>query len=598
MRTHISRARPSLVAALALTVAAALGAGRAGAQDATPVVRGGVRALSLDEAVRIASQQSEAVQVARAGVTRAEGQVLQARSQRLPQLSGTAGYTRTLKSQFSALAGTAAPPPDSRIPRPIAGLGADSAARCVNYLPAAGTSASAQQLAQYAACSTAFGGGGLDFSKAGFGAANQYSVGLAGSIPLYSGGRIGAQNNVATAGRRLAEAELRAQRAQLTLDVTQTYFDAALADRLLTVADSSLVQTEEVLRQARLARQVGNQSEFELLRAQVTRDNQVPLLLQRRTDRDLAYFRLKQLLNFSLDDSLALTTTLPDAPPAATGATPVSLPRRSAVSNAAADTVPVDDRAPVRQAAEAVRAQEELLRVARSEYLPSLSLSSSYGRVAFPKSGLPSSLNDFASNWTVTVGASLPIYTGGRVRGDNMVARGNLEEARARLQQTREYAAVDSRLALAQLDQAEVAFAASAGTAQQATRAYTIAQVRFREGISTQTELADSRILLEQSAANRALASRNLEVARVRLRLLRDLPLQSASASQGISQGAPTGASQQSGAAGGSAGAARGASSSTFTSTNAAGGQSAASLGGQPPAGGTNTTQGTGGVTP
>jgi outer membrane protein TolC len=56
--------------------------------------------------------------------------------------------------------------------------------------------------------------------------------------------------------------------------------------------------------------------------------------------------------------------------------------------------------------------------------------------------------------------------------------------------------------------------------------------VRYREGISTQTDLSQSRLLLEQSLANRAQAARNLAVARVRLALLRDLPLQAATGTQ------------------------------------------------------------------
>jgi outer membrane protein TolC len=61
----------------------------------------------------------------------------------------------------------------------------------------------------------------------------------------------------------------------------------------------------------------------------------------------------------------------------------------------------------------------------------------------------------------------------------------------------------------------------------QAERAYGIAEVRYREGISTQTELADSRLLLEQARANRATAGRDLQTARVRVALLRELPLAS-----------------------------------------------------------------------
>jgi ammonia channel protein AmtB len=39
---------------------------------------------------------------------------------------------------------------------------------------------------------------------------------------------------------------------------------------------------------------------------------------------------------------------------------------------------------------------------------------------------------------------------------------------------------------------------------EQARRAYAIADLRFQEGVSTQVELADARLLLEQALANGA----------------------------------------------------------------------------------------------
>ena len=72
-----------------------------------------------------------------------------------------------------------------------------------------------------------------------------------------------------------------------------------------------------------------------------------------------------------------------------------------------------------------------------------------------------------------------------------------------------------------------------------------VALDRVREGISTQTDLAQSRLLLEQAMANRAQAARNLAVARVRLALLRDLPLQAASGGAASAQGAAGAVPQQ-----------------------------------------------------
>ena len=117
------------------------------------------------------------------------------------------------------------------------------------------------------------------------------------------------------------------------------------------------------------------------------------------------------------------------------------------------------------------------------------------------------------------------MLTGGRLRGDRLVAEANLTEAQQRLQQTREGAALDALLALTALEQAQASYLASVGTDAQAAQAYRIAEVRFREGISTQLELTEVRVQLEQSRLQRVNAARDLELAKLRLALLKDLPL-------------------------------------------------------------------------
>ena len=369
------------------------------------------------------------------------------------------------------------------------------------------------------------------FSSLPFGQANQYNLGLSLSQNLFSGGRISAQNSAAAAGRRSANIELTAQRAQIILDAAQAYYDATLADRLVAIADASFRQTESVLQQVSLNKNVGNVSEFELLRAQVTRDNQRPQLIQRQSDREVAYLRLKQLLNIPLEKALQLTTSIDDVSGLPEG---IRLAGLTVTSPEAPDTSS-SNRAAVRQASEAVEAQRSLVRVAKSQRLPSLSLSSQYGAVAYPPNGLPGR-SDFRANWTVAVATSFPIFTGGRIRGDELIAQANLTESRARLQQVREFASLDARVAINALNQAKASWEASRGTSEQAAKAYTIAEVRYREGISTQLELNDSRILLEQSTANRALAARNLQIARLKLALLANLPLQTGTSAQSAAQ--------------------------------------------------------------
>jgi outer membrane protein len=458
--------------------------------------------ISLEDALRIAESKSEGIAVARAGLTRASGNRMISRSAGLPQLSGTAGYTKTLKSQFDIFAAPAGTP-DPNAP----------VALCTPEIPANATPA--QRQAALDAATTCGSGGGIDFSSAGFGAKNQWALGLNAGWNVYSGGRISGLNRAAAAQERSATIEVDAQRAQTKLDVAQAYYDAALTDRLVSIAQSSLEQTERVLAQTKLGKEVGDVSEFDLLRAQVTRDNQRPALIQARSNRDVAYLRLKQLIEVPATDSLVLATSLESDS--------VS-PEMSAVATAAA-RLDAASRAPVRQLEQSVIAQEGLLRAAKSERYPQLQVVSGYQRLYFPNELVPD-FGQARQNWTVGLQATFPIFTAGRLRGNTLVAEGNLEETRQRLTQTRELTELDSRVAMTQLEQAQAAYLASAGTAEQAKRALDIDQLRYSEGISTQTDLAQSRILFEQATANRAVAARNLAVARLRVQLLTDLPLQ------------------------------------------------------------------------
>lgn len=456
------------VLALAAGVAA-LFAGTAVAQEPaaapSPQAAGRPRTLvlSLDDALRLAAGESETVWVAQAGVMRAVGNQRIARSEFFPQLTGSASYTRTLRSQFEAIS-----------------FGGPS-------------------------------GGGDDEEDLGdlpFGRENQYSLSLSLSQLVFDGGQTAARHRATLAQRRSAEIGVDSALATTFLDVTQAYFDAQLGDRLIQIAEASLAQTEETLRVTEVAFQVGDKAEFDVLRARVTRDNQLPTLIRRRTERSEAYLRLKQLLEIPAEDELVLTTGVADL-----------VPRFATASDATPER-----RAPVRQAVETVTAGEAQVAEARAERLPAVRLTSQYTPVAYPTSGLPG-IDDFVEDWSVTLGLSIPILTWGRLRGSVLVAQGTLSEARARLEQAREAAALEAQVAQNDLAEAEAALASNTSTAEEARRALEIAQVRFREGISPQIELSDARLQLEQAQVNRALALRDVQVARARLALLEDLPL-------------------------------------------------------------------------
>jgi outer membrane protein TolC len=455
--------------------------------------------LTLSDAIRMATDHSESVAIARTSESRANADQQRAFSQKLPQITFAGSYARTLASEFSGAfqpSGPVCDPLHVDASQPLA--------------------ARVSEIERAASCGAI--GPSLNFGKLPFGQKNIYQGTLTFAQSLYAGGRITAQQKQADLSQRIASFTISSAEAQVALDVTQAFYDAALSDRLLAIAQSGYDQANATYEQTRLAFEAGRQPEFELLRAQVARDTQRPAVIRNRANRDIAYLRLRQLLEVAPDAPLALDVNL-DAPA-------LDAPAPFAEGLAAALAAgPNLERTGVHQAETAVAIREAGVVIARAERLPALGLNSSLGRVGYPSSGVFPGVGDFRTNWSVSANVQVPVFTGSRLKADEMTARADLAESQAALQQTRELTLLDTATALQDLEAARAAWEATAGTIEQAQRAYQIAELRNREGLSTQLELADSRLSLQVAQANRAQAARDLQVARAHVALLPNLPV-------------------------------------------------------------------------
>jgi outer membrane protein len=526
--------KPQMMAAVWLLSLVIPLSARAQTREAAAIPSG---PLTLEQVLSLAEPRSEGISIAAAAVRRAEADQIRARSGLRPQLSAAASYDRSLASEFDNVFNTT-------------GSGPDCPPFALN--PQASLDARVGELERAIDCG-AIGGGFFGSSSAGglenlpFGRRNTWRASLSFSQSLWSGGRNGAQISLAAVGHESAELGLTTARAQLLFEVTQAYYDAVLSDQLVNIAAATLEQAGATLRQVEAGLSAGTQPEFEVLRARVNRDTQQPVLIRQRVNRALTYLRLKRLLDVAPEADLQLADALSDEnlPPP-----PVFVERVSSIENTlrSSDTpsltvggLSLPERVAVEQASATVRTREASLKLTEAQRMPTVSLNSNYARIAYPDNVLPSFDR---SNWSVGVSMSVPIITGGRQRGDELVARADLEQSRLQQKQLEELAALDTRSAWAELLAARAAWESTAGTVQQADRAYQIADVRYQSGVSTQLELSDARVQRQQAGANRAVAARDLQVARARVALLPDLPIGNALPATGgnpiIQQPAPS----------------------------------------------------------
>ena len=441
--------------------------------------------LTLGESLGRALGQSEEVRLARSQVELAATQVKAARAAALPQLNAQLAYTRTFASAFNTGGGL----PDSLRFSPDTTV---SLAERVRYL-------------ERNAPTAGLAGLGASFGSLPFGQENQYTVGLSGSQVLFSGGRTGAALEIARRYRSAAELTLREETAEIELQVRSAYTRALLAQELQGIARAALEQAEAFLRQEEVRRSAGRASDLEVLRAEVSRDNLRPQLVQATNAAELALLDLKRLLDVPLTRPVRLTTPL-SASETALAAAPV----------ATVDAEATAGRAALAAAAEQVGIREEQVRIARGAFLPSASLQVDYGRQLFPAQALDFG-GDWRTNWTATVGVQVPIFSGFQRTAELQQARVELERSRLQLSQLRESVQLQYEQARGEREQARTAISARQTTVQAAQRVYDLTLLRYGQGLATQLDVSQARLEALQARTNLAQAVADFLIADARL---------------------------------------------------------------------------------
>ena len=406
--------------------------------------------LTLDEAVRRALDQGVDMRLARASVLDANGRVRQALSGALPQVTGSLAYTRQFASIYQGLGGS--------------------------------------------------GGSSLDtlFKNTPFGAPNAWNLQLQATQLVWSGGKVGAGLRAAQAYRQAASLQRDEAAADVAFRVKQAYWNAALQSRLLVIAVENLDQARQHLREVRLYQQAGTRAEYDLLRAQVDAANQEPGVVAARNGYDVALLDLKRLVSVPADQPLVLATPL-DSP----GAT---------IPVIATDSLGAPERSGLAAADATVRVQEQLLRAARADRWPTLSLSTTYTEQAFPADVSPFGAR-FLRGWTGEAKLSFPIFLGFRTAGSIEQQRAALDKAAAQRDQLRRQVELEVAQAKGEVERARALLVARRETVRLGQRAQYLAGVRYTNGLATQLDVTDARVAAQQSEVNAVQATRDYLVA-------------------------------------------------------------------------------------
>ncbi|HYO45069.1 MAG TPA: TolC family protein [Gemmatimonadota bacterium] len=300
---------------------------------------------------------------------------------------------------------------------------------------------------------------------------------------------LGSAVSAARHGSAASEASYERALSDVALDARQAYYSVLLADAGVKVAANALGLARQRLGQVQLFFDVGTAAEFDLLTARVAVEGARPAQIRAENALRLANNGLKRVTGIPFSKGIELADSL--------AYQPVEIGLNEAVATA------LEERGDLIAQRETVALSRELVDVQRAEAYPSISLFLDLNRRASSEELWPED-RDFTQAATAALALDIPIFDGRRTQGRTLQARANQVAAIERLRGLEWDVELQVLDAWQSVQAAAEGVSATRATAELAQRAYDIATVRFRSGLSTQLELNEAEQDLIEAQSNAA----------------------------------------------------------------------------------------------
>ena len=262
-------------------------------------------------------------------------------------------------------------------------------------------------------------------------------------------------------------------REAVVLVVGATYLQTIAAAARVDTADAQVQSAQALYNQALDMRNVGISAGIDVLRAQVEVQSRRQQLIAARNDFAKQKLSLARVVGLPLAQEFMLTEKIPYEAPE-----PITVEESLAQA--------LKSRADFQAAQSQVHAAEQMVRAATAEHLPSLSIYADYGLLGQTPA---SSLGTF----TTYAALRIPIFAGGRARGDAQVAQAELNRSRQELENLSAQIEQDVRDGILDLQAAADQVAVAMSNVDLAERTLTQARDRFTSGATDNIEVVQAQ---------------------------------------------------------------------------------------------------------
>lgn len=340
----------------------------------------------------------------------------------------------------------------------------------------------------------------------GKGIGNTHSNTLTASMPIYTGGKLSGTIKKAKAGYLYSEQGLQKAYNDMRSTVTNGYFDMLQADNMQQLGRESVTRLADHLKNVEAQYEVGVVAKVDVLRSQVELANAKQSLIKAENAYQIAEANLNKIVGLPMDTQLKLDNILVY--------TPYENDMQYCLDYAA------KHRPELEQAKQNVEAAKGALRVAISGHMPQVAATASQN---WNDSNWPGDEN---GNWGVGVQVTMNIFDSGVTTSKIHGAEADLAKAHETYRDTVDAVNLDVRSNYLNLREAEKRIDTTKLAVSQAEEDYRIAQLRYMNGVGTNTDVLDAQVALTDAKTNYLQAMYDYNTCKTNLETAIGVPMQ------------------------------------------------------------------------
>ena len=325
---------------------------------------------------------------------------------------------------------------------------------------------------------------------------NYYNMTVGLTQVLWAGGKVSTGIRMAELYSSNSSQQVRQTSMELSKSVRTLCYDIILSSATAIIQGENLRITQEHLNQISAKYAQGLSSDLEVVRQKVEVSNALPSVTKAQNQLETGLLSLKQVLGMDPEKEISLVKA--EDP----GAQEMDLDKLYKQSQ--------ENRPELIIQRLQYKLQDEQIQLAKSEYYPYLSAFANRAYNGQTNSLTPS--GDSQSAWNLTAGVKLQIslFAGGASASRVRQAQIAKLQAQKTLEDTEREIRIDVKRAWLNLHEARERLSAQEGGVEQARKALATTELRFKSGLSSQLELNDASLALNQAQLARVQALRDV----------------------------------------------------------------------------------------